>query len=67
MISTNLRALSDLVAGELTKGIVFTTLNRLTLFRVSGASGVYRHEQNLFQVPQGQKDSASLDVEGKWA
>jgi len=55
-----------LVAGELTKGIVFTTLTRATLVRVSGASGVYRHEQNLFQLPQGQKDSASRDVEGKW-
>ena len=43
----------NLVAGELTNGIVFTTLDRATLFRVSGAPGVYRHEQNLFQVPQG--------------
>ena len=74
-----------LVAGEPTKGIVFTTLDRTTLSRVSGTSSadrhetkeircqkgtrnsVDRHEHVLKRVPKGHKDSASLDVEGKWA
>ena len=45
-----------LVAGEPTKGIVFTTLDRTTLSRVSGTSSVDRHETKRNQVPEGHEE-----------
>ena len=46
-----------LVAGEPTKGIVFTTLDRTTLSRVSGTSSVDRHETKEIRCQKGTRNS----------
>ena len=45
-----------LVAGEPTKGIVFTTLDSRTLSRVSGTSSVDRHETNEIRCQKGTRN-----------
>ena len=45
-----------LVAGEPTKGIVFTTLDRTTLSRVSGTSSVDRHETKEIRCQKGTRN-----------